>query len=114
MSLDSNKVCATCGHVGEPDQHTPGSILIELVLWLCLLVPGLIYSFWRISARRDVCSQCGGSNLLPLDSPVGRALADKHRVAVDTLPLPFSTPPRPPSKAAYGIGRALGRLFKPR
>lgn len=66
---DREKLCPTCGHVGRPARHTPGSFLIEVVLWLCFLVPGVIYSLWRVSARRDVCSKCGAQQLLPLDTP---------------------------------------------
>ena len=69
------RVCKECGTVAEPRSDTPGSILIELVLWLCFIVPGLIYSFWRISKRRQVCPACESPNIVPLDTPVGRALA---------------------------------------
>jgi len=62
--------CITCGHQGEPETHTKGSVGIELVLWLCLLVPGLIYSIWRLSSREQVCSSCGANTLVPAGSPV--------------------------------------------
>jgi hypothetical protein len=67
--------CTSCGTTGVPKKHTPGSTLIELVLWLCLFVPGLIYSIWRLTARRKVCASCGGAQLVPSDSPVGRRIA---------------------------------------
>jgi hypothetical protein len=69
-----NKVCKQCGTVGKPKSYTPGSILIEIVLWLCFLVPGLLYSLWRLSRRRSVCSACGSPDLVPLNSPIGRQL----------------------------------------
>lgn len=68
-------ICAACGHTGKPKSSTPGSILIEIVLWCCFLVPGLIYSIWRINKRHDVCSACGATQLLPPDSPMGKRLA---------------------------------------
>lgn len=70
----SRKICKDCGHVGEPKTITRGNILLELVLWCLLLVPGLIYSIWRHASRYDGCGKCAGSTLLPLDSPIGRKL----------------------------------------
>ena len=68
------KFCTRCQFIGKPKLDTPGSILIELVLWLFLLVPGLLYSLWRHGARRRVCSKCGSPDIVPVDSP--RALRE--------------------------------------
>lgn len=38
-------ICTSCGHIGASKTITKGSILIEAVLWLCLLIPGLIIQF---------------------------------------------------------------------
>ena len=65
--------CKTCGHSGATHVKTPGSLGIEIVLWLLLIVPGLIYSVWRISARKPACSACGSTDLVPPDSPVALA-----------------------------------------
>lgn len=51
----SKIVCTACGYVGEPTTATKGSFGVELVLWLCLIIPGLIYSIWRLSSRHDAC-----------------------------------------------------------
>ena len=67
-------ICAACGSTGIPKTDTPGSFLIEILLWCCFLIPGLIYSIWRFSARKPVCASCGGATLIPLDSPRGRQL----------------------------------------
>jgi hypothetical protein len=69
----SSTICTQCGSTSTPKSFTPGSIIIELILWCCFLVPGLIYSCWRISARRKVCRECGG-HLIPLYSPRGKQL----------------------------------------
>lgn len=66
------RYCRDCGTIARPRSHTPGSFLIELVLWLCLIVPGLIYSLWRLSARRKVCPACGSARIIPPDSPIAR------------------------------------------
>lgn len=76
----NGRVCRACGHVGKAKLHTPGHILLELVLWLMLIVPGLIYSVWRMSARREVCASCGSTDLVPATSPAGKDLARKHGV----------------------------------
>lgn len=65
-------VCTTCGHHGPAKRHTRGSMLIEIVLWLMFLIPGLIYSLWRLSTRRQVCGACGGEALVPPDTPAGK------------------------------------------
>jgi uncharacterized membrane protein YqaE (UPF0057 family) len=67
-------ICPVCGSVGNTQSFTPGSFLIEVVLWLCFLIPGLIYSLWRLSARKKVCAGCGSAQLIPLNSPMGRKI----------------------------------------
>ena len=68
--------CTNCETADYPKKHTKGSILIELVLWLMLIVPGLIYSIWRLSTRANVCKHCGSANLVPMDSPAGRRITE--------------------------------------
>lgn len=64
-----------CGTDAKPKSKTKGSIWIELFLWLMFIVPGVIYSLWRLSTREKVCPACGAPNMVPLDSPA----AKKHR-----------------------------------
>jgi hypothetical protein len=75
--MSKQLICGTCGTIGKPRTETRGSIFIEIILWLCFLVPGLIYSIWRLTTRRPVCRECRGHQLMPLTTPAGRALADK-------------------------------------
>jgi len=77
------KICGRCGTVGAPRKETPGSIWIEVVLWLCFVVPGLVYSIWRLSRRHEVCRACGSAELLPLNSPLGRKAAAEAGYEVD-------------------------------
>lgn len=67
-------ICTTCGSVGKPKTITRGSIVIEIILWLCAIVPGLVYTIWRLTTRTKGCRACGAAQLVPLDSPVGRQL----------------------------------------
>ena len=75
--MSKKPICGTCGTIGTPKTETRGSIFIEIILWLCFLIPGLIYSVWRLTTRRPVCRECGGHQLMPVTTPAGRALAAK-------------------------------------
>ena len=74
---NTDMCCVTCGTVGPGRRHTPGSFLIEVVLWCMMIAPGLLYSLWRISARRQVCAACGAGQLVPTSSPVAQRLAQR-------------------------------------
>lgn len=75
----SDKFCTTCGAVGAPKTHTRGSLFIEIVLWLCFLIPGLIYSIWRLTTKQKVCRSCGAATIVPLDSPVARKMLAEQK-----------------------------------
>ncbi len=68
------QICPNCGYIGEAIRVESGSSLLELFLWIFVL-PGLVYSFWRITTRHMECPECGGApNMIPLDSPRGKKL----------------------------------------
>ena len=69
---NANLCCARCGTVSSGISHTRGSMLVELILWLCFLVPGIIYSVWRISSRHTVCPSCQSPDVIPVNSPRAR------------------------------------------
>jgi hypothetical protein len=73
-------ICPTCGTRTAGRMVTKGSILIELILWCCFIIPGLIYSIWRLTTKARVCHQCGTAALVPLNTPVGQKLASEHLV----------------------------------
>lgn len=77
--MSEQVICANCGHLGPPRVVTQGSFAIELLLWLCFVIPGLIYSLWRRNTRQDVCAKCLCPNPLPLDTPRGKQLAMTFR-----------------------------------
>ena len=72
MNKAKTLVCTSCGYYGKPTASTKGSFLIEVVLWLCFIIPGLIYSLWRVSSRQHVCPKCHNNTLIPADSPMGK------------------------------------------
>jgi hypothetical protein len=71
-------ICPNCGKRGAPSKATKGSIWIELLLWCCFLVPGLIYSIWRLSSRQLVCPDCKQAGMISEDSPRGQKLLKEY------------------------------------
>jgi hypothetical protein len=67
--LATQMFCTNCGTIGAPKTYTKGSMLIEILLWLCLLFPGLIYSIWRLASRYKGCPACQAPNMIPANSP---------------------------------------------
>jgi hypothetical protein len=75
--MAEKRICPNCGHIGRPATVTKGSLAIEILLWLCFLVPGLIYSLWRQSSKYEACAKCNATNLMPVDTPRGQQLAQQ-------------------------------------
>ncbi len=72
-------ICTHCGSVSIPKTVTRGSLGIEIVLWLCWLLPGLIYSIWRLTTKYKACPQCLAASPVPLSTPRGRKLLEEYR-----------------------------------
>lgn len=72
-------ICENCRTVGYPGRKVKGSIVIEVLLWLCFLIPGLLYSLWRHASAYKVCKACGSEELVPVDSPKGRKLIESEK-----------------------------------
>lgn len=69
-----NMVCTTCGYHGVPEKTTRGSFIMELILWLIFIVPGFIYSIWRVTTKEGVCPKCKNKTMIPTDTPIGQKL----------------------------------------
>lgn len=67
------RVCSTCGLVIRPKNVIKGNCLIEGILWL-LIIPGAIYSVWRLASKASVCPSCGSKELVQVNSPVGQRI----------------------------------------
>jgi len=76
-SSSGSMVCPLCGTRGEPATVTQGSTAMELLLWICFIVPGLIYSLWRLTTRKQACPTCHRHGMIPVDTPKGRELIGK-------------------------------------
>jgi predicted nucleic-acid-binding Zn-ribbon protein len=73
--MEGKFICNQCGSVVYPEKQIKGSFAIELFLWLLMILPGVIYSVWRLTTKQWGCPKCGNPNLIPLDSPMGQKLA---------------------------------------
>ena len=74
MAKKKEMICTHCGYSGKTDLKVKGSFMIELLLWCCFIIPGLIYSIWRVSNKIVVCPKCKGETMIPIDSPMGQKL----------------------------------------
>jgi hypothetical protein len=41
---------------------------------MCFIIPGVIYSIWRLTTRRKVCGVCGHDTMIPVSTPRGQQL----------------------------------------
>jgi len=66
-------MCSTCGYVSTVEYQLPGSAVIEIILYLFYLLPGIIYSVWRRtdSNKIAVCPKCGGRSISNIMSAEG-------------------------------------------
>ena len=96
-------VCTNCGSRGFPKKITKGSFLIELVLWLCFFIPGLIYSCWRVSSRYEACPNCKAPNMLPFNSPRAQDILKQTSNTVKHNNREITV------KIGRGIGRGIGK-----
>ena len=65
-------ICATCGSVGKLKTVIRGHFVLELLLWLFFLLPGVIYTVWRLSTTYSVCKICLSPYVIPVDTPRGK------------------------------------------
>ncbi|MFC1524292.1 hypothetical protein ACFL6N_05835 [Thermodesulfobacteriota bacterium] len=67
-------ICTSCGSRERPIMHTRGSVKVEIILWCCFLLPGLIYSLWKQGGKGWICRECGNNELVPIQTPRGKEL----------------------------------------
>lgn len=74
MAKQQDMFCTRCGTVCVPKTITPGTFALELILWLFLILPGLAYTLYRLSARHTACPICGEPHMIPTTTPRARAM----------------------------------------
>lgn len=72
------EICPNCGYKGKPKKLTKGTIWIEIVLWLFLIIPGVCYTLWRMTSKVLVCPQCKTAGMVTIDSPRGQKLVAEY------------------------------------
>lgn len=70
--------CTQCEQLGTPRTVTKGSFVIEVLAWLCFLIPGVLYSLWRLTTRHKACPHCGSASIVPSSSPRAQAAAARQ------------------------------------
>jgi hypothetical protein len=70
------KICQNCGNTAKVWAKVRGSFYIEIILWLFFLIPGLIYSIWRLGGKVSKCTSCGSTNMIFVNSPKAKELMD--------------------------------------
>ena len=76
--MSKQLICTTCGYTGSAKKEVKGNILIEIILWLFFIIPGLIYSVWRLSNKRLICPKCKNTTMIPQDTPQGKKLQSEQ------------------------------------
>ena len=72
-TLNGSLYCTACGTVAIPKRYTKGSFGMEILLWLLMVLPGVLYTLWRITSKYAGCPQCQAPGMIPLTSPVAQA-----------------------------------------
>lgn len=75
--MASDAVCTNCGYHGPATYASKGSCLLELVLWMLMIVPGIIYTVWRRTAVPVVCPRCGSARLIPDNTPEAARILER-------------------------------------
>jgi len=58
--------CPNCKYEGAGKFIVKGSMSMELVLWICFIIPGLIYSTWRLNNKKWICPRCDFEHVVKL------------------------------------------------
>ncbi len=61
--------CPNCQYEGQPKKFIKGSIIIEILLWILGIIPGLIYTLWRRSTKYEGCPKCKFANIYEILKP---------------------------------------------
>lgn len=77
-SPSEEMVCRQCESVGTPEKEMPGNLAFGCALFFFFVVPGILYSIWRLTNKTNVCQFCGSEDLVPKHSPAGERIIEEH------------------------------------
>ena len=68
-------VCSICSYKDKPITFRRGSGKLEIALWICGILPGLLYTLWRNYTAILVCPNCERASMISTKSSYGQRLA---------------------------------------
>ncbi len=68
-------VCSSCSYKEKPMTWRPGSVKLEIVLWICGIIPGLLYTIWRNYRSVLVCPNCETATMISTKTSYGQRLS---------------------------------------
>lgn len=67
-------VCVVCRSEMRPKKITQGSFIVELFLWCMMILPGVLYTVWRLTSKVKLCPICGSSKFVKAGTPAAQRL----------------------------------------
>ncbi|MFZ4125321.1 MAG: hypothetical protein ACOYJ2_04535 [Rickettsiales bacterium] len=64
-------ICKHCGYEGEAKRQKRGSRGVEIFLWSTLLLPGPLYTIWRMTGKSKECPNCERQGFVKSSSDEG-------------------------------------------
>lgn len=68
-------VCSSCSYKDKPIIYKRGSGTLEIVLWICGIIPGILYTAWRNYTAIMVCPNCETASMISTKTSYGQRLA---------------------------------------
>jgi len=102
--------CLSCGAVGKPRLIRSGSTGTEVILWVLAILPGVIYSVWRLTTKRWVCPKCGQTGIIPLDSPNAPSQVASSARVVPSPRTTFASAPLTAPITGPGASKIAGKV----
>ena len=77
IQKDSEIICKNCGEVSNAIIKTKGSIIIEIFLYLFYIIPGVLYTLYRVTNKYPICQHCESKEIILRNKRVGESLYKK-------------------------------------
>ena len=120
IDLTKKYVCMECSCQRDPIWVKRGWLIVEIVMWLLYVLPGVIYSIWRRVRKQQVCPNClNPTMVLTTSSRVMKARQLMSTVAGGTAhseesPIPVQKNPVKPSGSPALPVPPAGKTGEPR
>jgi hypothetical protein len=61
-------------YAGKPMLLKKGSAKLEILFWICGIVPGIIYTSWRIKTAVQACPKCDKGIMISTKGSLGQRM----------------------------------------